>query len=215
MKDLADERSGDLMLRWRAGDQRAATELFHRYASRLILFVRRRLPSRLGRRLDPEDVVQSAYRCFFGGSRDGRYVSQRGGDLWQLLVTITLHKLQMHVKRNRRQKRTVDREQNPHGQDGLHGLPIDVLAQQPSPIEAAALADEVEQLMRGLEPRNRRILEMRLQGYNLEEIAAATECGLRTVCRVLEQVKGQLKQWQPESLEDPDCPGGPRNVPIA
>src|SRR5271163_4177723 len=97
MNEPRDERSDDLVARWRAGDQRAATELFHRYASRLILFVRSRLSGRIARRLDPEDVVQSAYRSFFGGTRDGRYVPHRGGDLWQLLVVITLHKLQLQV----------------------------------------------------------------------------------------------------------------------
>jgi RNA polymerase sigma factor (sigma-70 family) len=198
---MADDRADDLVARWRAGDQQAAAELFNRYASALILFVRGRLSSKLGRRLDPEDVVQSAYRSFFGGARNGRYNLDRGGDLWQLLVAITLHKLQKQVKRNRCQKRTIDREESVGPAGGLLGIPPDALAQEPSPIEAAALADEVELLMRGLEPRHRCTLEMRLQGYTLEEIAAATGSGLRTVCRVLERIKEQLDQWQPESPE--------------
>jgi len=37
-----------------------------------------------------------------GGGKDGRCEVQRGGDLWQLLVTITLHKLHDQVKRHRR-----------------------------------------------------------------------------------------------------------------
>jgi DNA-directed RNA polymerase specialized sigma24 family protein len=61
-------------------------------------------------------------------------------------------------------------------------------------MEAVALADEVEQIMRDLKPLYRRILELRLQGYNIDEIAAATQSGERTVRRVLDQVKQQLAQ---------------------
>src|ERR1700679_4129725 len=69
-RTMADEWSGDLLARWRAGDQQAATEMFHRYANRLILLARSRLSPRLSHRVDPEDVVQSAYRSFFADTRD-------------------------------------------------------------------------------------------------------------------------------------------------
>ena len=35
--------------------------------------------------------MQSAYRSFFVGVREGRYALERGGDLWRLLVALTLH----------------------------------------------------------------------------------------------------------------------------
>ena len=77
---------------------------------RLIALARGRLSSKLTKRVDPEDVVQSAYRSFFAGVRDGRYDPQRGGDLWRLLVVITLHKLSHQLRRNLSAKRSVDRE---------------------------------------------------------------------------------------------------------
>src|SRR5436305_1291848 len=98
--DNAADEAAALVARWRAGDQQAAAELFRRYADRLIALARSRLSARLARRIDPEDVVQSAYRSFFGDTRAGRYDVGRAGDLWQLLVTITLHKVQLQVKRN-------------------------------------------------------------------------------------------------------------------
>src|SRR5262245_8880200 len=110
--ESADDRSGDLVARWRAGDQQAAEQLFHRYAQRLIALTRSRLPSLLSRRVDAEDVVQSVYRSFFAGAREGRYDLRQGGDLWQLLVTITFHKLYHQVKRNTREKRAIEREQS-------------------------------------------------------------------------------------------------------
>jgi RNA polymerase sigma-70 factor (ECF subfamily) len=189
-----DDRSGDLLARWRSGDQQAAAVLFGRYADRLIALVRSRLSAKFSQRLDAEDVVQSVYRTFFADARDNRFELQRGGDLWRLLVTIALHKLQHQVKKNLRDKRTVNRQQSLGSDDSLFGLESKVPADAPSPLEAAALADELEQLMRDLEPLHRRILELRLQGYNLDEIAADTDRSERTVRRVLERIKEQLEQ---------------------
>src|SRR5262249_61833539 len=87
-----------LLARWREGDQQAAAEIFRRYVGRLIGIVQARLSAKLARRVDPEDVVQSAYRSFFAGARNGQYDLPLGRDLWRLLVAITLHKLPDQVK---------------------------------------------------------------------------------------------------------------------
>ena len=71
-------------------------------------------------------------------------------------------------------------------------MPADVQAREPTPLEALALADEVEQLMRALGPLERQMVEMRLQGYNLDEIRAAAGRTERTVRRTMEQVKALL-----------------------
>jgi len=194
MNANADDRSGDLLARWRTGDQQAAQELFRRYADRLITLARSRLSAKLSNRIDPEDVVQSAYRSFFADSRAGRYTAERGGELWQLLVTITLHKLKHQVERHTAQKRDVKREQPWGSDEALLGMQADVLAREPSPLEALTLADEVQALMRGLTPPQRRMLELRLQGHSLDEIAQSIPCSQRTVIRVLERVRQQLEE---------------------
>jgi RNA polymerase sigma-70 factor (ECF subfamily) len=191
---MADEASADLVARWRNGDQDAAHELFQRYANRLIGLARSRISAKLAPRIDPEDVVQSAYRSFFIDTRDGRFDVKNGGDLWQLLVTITLHKLQRQVQRFTAQKRAVGREQNFGSEDSLHGIQAEVLRDDPSPVDAVALVDEVEALMRRLDPEQRRYLELRLKGCKLDEIAAELGCTERTVRRNLEQIKQQLEQ---------------------
>ena len=180
-----DEPSINLLARWRQGDQQAAEELFRRYAGQLIALASSRLSSQVGRRVDAEDVVQSAYRSFFIAARDGCYDLQRGGDLWRLLVAITLHKLRDQVKHNRAGKRAVDREQADEFDD--------LFAQGPSPLQAATLADHLEHLMRGLNPTQRQVLELRLQGFHLEEIATQTRRSVRTVSRLLDQVREMLE----------------------
>jgi RNA polymerase sigma factor (sigma-70 family) len=189
---MTDPPAEDLLARWRQGDQQAATELFRRYADRLIALARSRLSAQLARRVDPEDAVHSAYRSFFADVREGRYQVERGGDLWQLLVTITLNKVQHQVERHTSQKRAVNREQHYGSEDSLVALG----AREPSPAEALVLTDQVEQLMRPLDAAQRRMLELRLQGYNLEEIAATAQCSEATVRRLLDRIKRQLNQWK-------------------
>jgi RNA polymerase sigma-70 factor (ECF subfamily) len=180
---MTEDSSVKLVERWRQGDQAAAAELFRRYANRLIALARSRLTGKLAHRVDPEDVVQSVYRSFFSNVLDDRYELERGGDLWRLLVTMALHKVNDQVKRNRRGKRAVEREQSLTDADG----PGDqFLAREPSPVEAVALTDELESFMQLLEPPERRVLELRLQGFNLEEIAAE-------IHRILERVKEKLE----------------------
>jgi RNA polymerase sigma factor (sigma-70 family) len=191
---VADDTSRNLMLRLQAGDQQAANELFRRYANRLTALARSRLSSQVAARVDPEDVVQSVYRSFFTGACQGDYQLERGGDLWRLLVAITLHKVRNQVIHHTAAKRSVRAERSCNSDDSLSGIEPQMLAREPSPLAAVALVDEMDQLMRQLEPHQRRIVELRLQGYNLYEIATQTERSLSTVCRVLERVKQLLEQ---------------------
>jgi RNA polymerase sigma-70 factor (ECF subfamily) len=201
MNEPADERSGDLLARWRNGDQQAADALFRRYADRLIALARSRLSAQLSHRVDPEDVVQSAYRSFFADVREGRYQVERGGDLWHLLVAITLGKVQHQVERHTSQKRAVNREQQLGSDDSQLAFERVFAAREPSPVAALVLADQVEQLMRPLERSQRRMLELRLQGHNLVEIAAACHCSEATVRRLLDRIKEQLKLWQVDNAD--------------
>ena len=186
-----------LVERWRQGDQAAAQALFELYVARLVAVVGDRLSSRFVRHVDPDDVVQSAFRSFFCGAREGRFDFERDGDLWRLLATMTLHKLRDQVRRHVSEKRDVHAEHNFSGEDSLLGLQPKALAGAPSPVEAVALVDQLEQVMRLLEPEERRMLELRLQGYNLEEIAAEVRLSRRSVRRVLDRVRQHLEQRMP------------------
>jgi len=193
---MADDFSARLLKRWRNGDQDAAGELFRRYSDRLIGLARNRMSSRLSSRVDAEDLVQSVYRSFFADARGDRYDIQRGGDLWRLLVGITLHKLHDLMDWHTRQKRSVKSEQPIGNQDRLYGIQAELLSREPSAMEAMAVAEELEQVMGQLNAQERLILELRLQGQNHEEIAVAADCSQRTVIRVLKRIKELLEhRW--------------------
>jgi RNA polymerase sigma-70 factor (ECF subfamily) len=198
---MADEPSVDLWARWRGGDAQAADELFGRYTARMVALARRRLSAKLSRRIDPEDVVQSAYRSFCGAARDDRFVLERSGDLWRLPASITLHKLHHHVERHRAAKRSVEKERGFSSESSLAALGAGAAARDPSPDEAAALVEEVEHLMRGLPPLGRRMVELRLQGNRIEEIAAETDRSERWVRRVLGEVRDRLDRRARESAD--------------
>jgi len=195
MKEMAEEESGDLVARCRRGDQQAAADLFRLYAGRLVALARTQLSSKLSRRIDPEDVVQSAYRSFFSNIQDGRYDLERGGDLWRLLVRITLNKLSTQVRRHSRQKRSARQEVTFGSEDSLLGISAGLLSHEPSPEEAVGLADHLEQIMRRLQPAQRRVLELRLQGHKLEETADQLQRSERTIRRVLEEIVEMLERW--------------------
>jgi len=187
-----DSETIALMNRWREGDERAADDLFHRYVDRLLALARSRLSEKLAARFDPEDVVQSAYRSFFDKAKNGRFALERSGDLWRLLAAITINKLNHQIERNTAAKRGIDQEQGASSWLGQLDL-VEAVTGDPSPSEVVALADEMELLMRDLAPQNRRMLELRLRGYTLEEIAVEVQRSERTVRRVMEQVKQTLE----------------------
>jgi RNA polymerase sigma factor (sigma-70 family) len=179
--------------RWRAGDARAADELFNRYTSQLIALARRRLSTQFARRVDAEDVVQSAYRCFCAAARDDQIVLHRSEDLWRLLARITLRKVYKQVEHHTAAKRAVGRDQTFGGDSSLIALG-DAVARTPSPLEAIAMMEELEQALKGLAPHHRQMVELKLQGYQTKEIAEATDRSERLVRRVLDQVKGRLNR---------------------
>src|SRR5262249_36328564 len=134
------------------------------------------------------------YRSFFARARDDQFDLAHGGDLWRLLVAITLHKLNDQVKRHMSAKRSVARERSFSSEDVLGALPVQRL-QEPSPLEAAALAEQLEEVMRRLKPASRRVLELRLEGHDLETIAAQMQRSQRSVIRTLNEIRAMLEQW--------------------
>lgn len=188
--EARDEWTSLLLLeRYRDGDEPAAEALFARYFERLAALARVRLSARLARRVDPEDVVLSAYRSFFIGAREGRYALSRGGDLWRLLASITCHKLLKRARREGAARRSVDVEVSldsvAEGRIVEHGG-------DPTPEDAAALADELERIFALLDPLGRRVLELRLQGLLVSEIAEDAGCSERSVRRALDRIRGLL-----------------------
>ena len=188
---MVSDPSTELLDRYRQGDEAAAAELYRRYAERLAIVARGQLSGKLASRLDPQDVVQSAYRSFFIRAREGEYALRRSGDLWRLLVGILRHKLLSQVERHSAVRRSFRLEER-YDAEGQPLAEAEALAREPSPEEAALAAELLAAIMTDLTPAHRRVLELRLQDCTLDEIAAQTGRSERTVRRWLESIKTQL-----------------------
>lgn len=177
--------------RVQGGDEQAAREVFDRYLQRLVALARTRLSDRLKQKVDADDIVQSAFRSFFVRARDGQYVIERSGDLWSLLASITRHKLLKKAEHFRQQKRSLDQDQPLATGSEAEGA---VFTAEPTDEEAVALSDEVAFLMRELEPQQRTMLELRLQGQPIPDIAETVDRSERTVRRFLSSFREQLEE---------------------
>lgn len=186
-----------LMERLKAGENAAAAEVFERFAGRLVGLARRSLDGRLAQKVDPEDVVQSAYKSFFLGQRDKDWEFGGWDGLWGMLTLITVRKCAQRAEFYRAEKRDVRRELPPAADDA----PDDSFAldREPRPEEAAALVETVEGLFRATDDADERaVLELSLQGYSAAEVSDKLGRAERSVRRLRERVRKRLERLREE-----------------
>ncbi len=194
-----EERSfQEILEKVRQGDQAAARRIFDHYGRRLIGLARVRLSSRMRQKVDAEDVVQSVFKSFFGRVHEGQFDLSNWDSLWSLLVVITVRKCGRKVKYFRGQRRDIAREVAASSSKDDDAGGWEALAPDPTPSEALILADTLEQVMRDLKDRERRVVEMFLQGHTAPEIAAEVGRSQYTVQDVLRRVRKRLERMRDE-----------------
>src|SRR5262249_49837826 len=163
----ADDR--DLIAAFKAGSEGAARELFDRYCEKLMRLARRRIGQRMATPVDPEDVIQSAFRTFFFHVRSDEFTFQEENDLFKLLVRLTVNKALRQIAHHRAAKRDPGREagQGTEASDVLRNL----TAHGPSPEVEVAVLDEFERFLAQLPDFDRKVLELRVQGHSAVAIA--------------------------------------------
>src|SRR3954453_3443865 len=105
-----DDSFAQLMIRLKAGDEAAASEVFGRFIRRLIVLASHQFDSWLRHRVDVEGVVQSAYKSFFAGQGEGRFELADWDGLWALLAVITMRKCYRRSDFLRAERRVAARE---------------------------------------------------------------------------------------------------------
>src|SRR3954447_23101507 len=73
-------------------DDAAAQDFFERFTRQLVALALRHIDPRLRHRVEPEDVVQSAYKSFFLRYDAGKVDLVNWNSLWGLLTRITMRK---------------------------------------------------------------------------------------------------------------------------
>jgi RNA polymerase sigma-70 factor (ECF subfamily) len=187
----ADSDLAGLLDRLRTGDQDAAALLFHRFAHRLIGLARLHLGQRLRPKIDPDDILQSAFKSFFCRFADGQFQLDSWDGLWSLLVVITLRKCGHKVEHYRAACRDAAREVVLFPEDSWPNWRA--VARAPRPEQGVLLAELVETVMRSLKDDcQRRIFELTLQGCSCAEIATQVGRTERTVYRVQQRIRNLL-----------------------
>lgn len=183
---LAEKSDRSLLRRLRRGEDHAATALYLRYAHRLLALTRTQASTELQRQTEPEDIVQSVFLSFFRKAAAGMYDVPEGEELWNLFLVITLNKIRAKGKFFRAGRRDV-RRQEPGGaatQDLAAGDDEQALAE---------LEEVVKGLIAALPEKFGEIVEMRIAGHDIDEIARVTRRSRRTVERTLQEFRTQLK----------------------
>jgi RNA polymerase sigma factor (sigma-70 family) len=163
----------------KAGKAEAADRLWHRYFERLAQLARRKLGSAPRRAADEEDVAAIVFRNLWQGAKSGHFPELRNREnLWPLLVVLTsrrVHDLLRHEKRR-------------GNNGGLEELD-EVIAVDPSPEFAAMMTENVSRLFEMLDPAQRQVAQLKLEGLENAAIAQELRCSPRTVERKLHVIR--------------------------
>lgn len=183
----------------RAGDPQAAEFLWDRYFAQVLHLAHRQLLGLRDRSRDAEDVALSTLNALCHAASHGRMANvQDRHDLWRLLVTCTLNRARNLRSHENALKRRAELAAATRPDAGL----ANVESTEPTPEEAAQLADELRHMMQRLDAedpthRLREVALLKLEGYTVEEIARRQQCARKTVSLRLSVIRGL---WRKELL---------------
>jgi RNA polymerase sigma factor (sigma-70 family) len=181
---------------FRAGDEAAARKLFDRYVDQVMKLARRHLNRPMAGRVDEEDIAQSVFRTFFHRARQGQFQIDEAEDLCKLLARITVHKTFRQIAFHKRAKRDTHAETS-EPQEML----MSRLTSGPTPQEAVAFVDQLEHFLNKLQPVERQILELRMEGHNNLEIADKLGISDRKIRRLMERIRGLAEHLGMKALD--------------
>jgi RNA polymerase sigma factor (sigma-70 family) len=170
----------------------AVGPLLAAYFDRLVRLARQRLQNMPGMAGYDEDLALRSFYSVYRRVRDPARPLRLSGrdDLWRLLATRTI-------------SRAIDliRKHRPQEAPGAHDVE-GLLAREPTPEDAAEIADECRRLLDLLdEPQLRQIALWKVEGYTNEEIAARLRCVPRTIERKVRRIrvlwKHEMKDLEP------------------
>lgn len=189
-----DETARDfeaLILRARENDPEAVRELHDRYSDAVRRVVRRRLDERLRRRYDSTDFVQSVWLAFLQLPSD-RYLFRTPEDLVAFLSRMAANRV-IDVTRQKlgTRKEDIARETPLDCIVGDNGRPLAEILTGPTPTASQMfIADERwQELIRGLPPGQRRVLELLRDGHSQTEICDRLGIHRKVIQRLLSRLQ--------------------------
>jgi DNA-directed RNA polymerase specialized sigma24 family protein len=153
----------------------------------------KRLPDRLHRVVDGEDIANSVFCDLVVGLQEGRFADLHDrDDLWALLACITVRKAINEVKRALRQRRPPPSARVP--------LVEEFVAPGPPPDLVVMAAEQFEILLEHLQRKDATLKSIALwkfEGFTNQEIGGRLGCSCRRVARKLELIRMILEAEMP------------------
>ena len=173
------------------GDPDAAGKLWERFSQRMLQLARARLKNCRPGGFDEEDVALGAFDAFCRAVQNGKFFAPDDPhNLWALLATFTVRKLNDQLKVEGAAKRGGDVRQEDRetrsGQVPLDRIPSTLLG----PVSNAILSDEYRRLFRLLnDPELEKVAVLKLEGYTNDEVAQELGYTRRTIQRMLNLIR--------------------------
>jgi RNA polymerase sigma factor (sigma-70 family) len=187
----ANQNFESLMGRLAEGSEEAGWELLERYSTNILRAVRRHLPAKLRRTVDSTDIVQSVWKSLL---RKGPELDSLGTPdqlVAYLAGMARLKVLEFQRAHDRRQPHDLTSglraTDSTEGREPFSGVDVaecrDVRRKTPSSIVEFREAWNLALEQSGA--RGERVVELRLQGRTLDQIADELNLSKRTVQRIL------------------------------
>lgn len=189
---MSDATDFDLLLTAaRSGDETAMQRLIQQYEPELRMVARNRLGTALRPHLDTIDLVQSVHRSLMIGLRGAKFDISSPEKLIGLAVTIVQRKAAKHWRHLKRQQRLS-------GHNESHDELVDtMLSLRGERNEASSELETRELLARWLEkvdPIERRLIELRMEGYSTVEIAEMLDLDSDVLRVKLSRLRKRLRE---------------------
>jgi len=154
---------------------------------RLLALAKARCGEDLAARVDAEDIVQSVFGSFFRAATQGFYNVPAGEEIWGLLLVIAMNKIRAKGRRHRAAMRDVGKT--------ISGNALADSGIEPPASDDAALTIlrmVIEEVLAKLPEGHREAVRLRIEGYDVPEIAEKTGRSLRSAERILKEFRSRM-----------------------
>ena len=180
-----------LLLAARSGDAEALGKLVAQYEPELRIVARMRLGVALRPHLDSIDLVQSVHRSLLIGLRANRFDIASPEKLIALALTIVRRKVAKHWRHLKRQQRLSGVAE---GSDDLVDTLLALQSIEPTVSESTELRDHLKRLMLELDPIEKQLIAMRIEGFSTIEVARSLDLDPDVLRVKLSRVRKRLRE---------------------
>jgi len=189
---MTDATDFDLLLRAaRSGDETAMQRLIQQYEPELRIVARNRLGPALRPHLDTIDLVQSVHRSLMVGLRGTKFDISSPEKLIALAVTIVQRKAAKHWRHLKRQQRLSGHDES---NDNLVDTMLSLRGERNDANSELETRELLVQWLQKVDPIERRLIELRVEGYSTVEIAEMLDLDSDVLRVKLSRLRKRLRE---------------------